>query len=59
MKKGNLLHGDCLHRLKEYPSKKTKSSFEIEHIKPNASQTEKLITSLELAEKEDFCEKKG
>ncbi len=30
-------------------NKETKSSFEIEHIKP--------IASLELAEKEDFCEK--
>jgi Fic family protein len=37
-------------------NKETKSSFEIEHIKPNASRTEKFITSLELAEKEDFCE---
>ncbi|OQY06197.1 MAG: hypothetical protein B6I22_06055 [Desulfobacteraceae bacterium 4572_123] len=34
-----------------------KSSFEIEHIKPNASRTEKFIASLTLAEKEDFCEK--
>jgi len=38
-------------------SKETKSSFEIEHIKPSASRTETFITSLELAEKEDFCEK--
>lgn len=38
-------------------NKETKSSFEIEHIKPNAFRTEKFITSLELAEKEDFCEK--
>jgi Fic family protein len=38
-------------------NKETKSSFEIEHIKPNASRTEKFITSLTLAEKEDFCEK--
>ncbi len=38
-------------------NKETKSSFEIEHIKPNASRTEKFITSLELAEKEDFCNK--
>ena len=38
-------------------NKETKSSFEIEHIKPKASRTEKLITSLELAGKEDFCEK--
>jgi Fic family protein len=36
-------------------NKETKSSFEIEHIKPNVSRTEKFITSLELAEKEDFC----
>jgi hypothetical protein len=37
--------------------KETKSSFEIEHIKPNASRIEKFIASLELAEREDFCEK--
>jgi len=38
-------------------SKETKSSFEIERIKPNASRIEKFIASLTLAEKEDFCEK--
>lgn len=38
-------------------NKETKSSFAIEHIKPNASRTEKFITALTLAEKEDFCEK--
>ncbi len=38
-------------------NKETKSSFEIEGIKPNAPRTEKFIASLELAEKEDFCEK--
>jgi len=38
-------------------NKETKSSFEIEHIKTSASRTEKFITSLTLAEKEDFCEK--
>lgn len=38
-------------------NKETKSSFGIEHIKPNASRTEKFISSLELAGKEDFCEK--
>ena len=38
-------------------NKETKSSFEIEHIKPNTSRIEKFITSLELAGKEDFCEK--
>ncbi len=37
--------------------KETKSSFEIERLKPNASRSEKFISSLELAEKEDFCEK--
>jgi hypothetical protein len=35
----------------------TKSSFEIEHIKSNASRTERFIASLKLAEQEDFCEK--
>ena len=39
-------------------NKETKSSFEIEYVKPNASRTEKFITSLKLAETEDFCEKK-
>ena len=38
-------------------SKETKSSFEIEHIKPNPSRTEKFIGLLELAEHRDFCEK--
>jgi Fic family protein len=39
-------------------NKETKSSFEIENIKSNASRTEKFIASLQLAEQEDFCEKK-
>lgn len=38
-------------------NKETKSSFEIEHIKPTASRTEKFIGLLELAERRDFCEK--
>ena len=38
-------------------NKETKSSFEIEHVKPDTTRTEKFIRSLELAEKEDFCEK--
>jgi len=38
-------------------NKETKSSFEIEHIKSDASRTEKFISSLKLAETEDFCEK--
>ncbi|MDR3553544.1 MAG: Fic family protein [Syntrophobacteraceae bacterium] len=37
--------------------KETKSSFEIEHIKPSASRTEKFIGLLEMAEHRDFCEK--
>ncbi|MEA5108775.1 MAG: Fic family protein [Sphaerochaeta associata] len=39
-------------------NKETKSSFEIEQVKSNASRTEKFIASLELAEQEDFCEKR-
>ncbi|WP_422479157.1 Fic family protein [Pleomorphochaeta sp. DL1XJH-081] len=43
--------------LSYFYNKETKSSFEIEHAKSNASRTEKFIASLELAEQEDFCEK--
>ena len=38
-------------------SKETKSSFEIENIKPDASRTEKFIASLEMARRQDFCDK--
>lgn len=38
-------------------NKETKSSFEIENIKPSTKRTERFIASLELAEKEDFCTK--
>jgi hypothetical protein len=38
--------------------KETKSSFEIEHIKPNSTRTERFVALLQLAEREDFCEKK-
>ena len=38
-------------------TKETKSSFEIEHIKPNSTRTERFIALLQLAESEDFCEK--
>ena len=38
-------------------TKETKSSFEIEHIKPSSTRTERFIAMLQLAEKEDFCEK--
>ena len=59
----------CQQVIAEYPqellkralsylyTKETKSSFEIEHIKPNASRTDRFIALLELAEKEDFCDK--
>lgn len=38
-------------------TKETKSSFEIEHIQPDSSRTERFIALLQLAEKEDFCDK--
>lgn len=38
-------------------TKETKSSFEIEHVKPSSTRTERFIALLQLAEKEDFCEK--
>ncbi len=64
------LHQRCQDIVASYPAdlirralsyfynKETKSSFEIEHITPNASRTEKFIQSLELAEKEDFLTKR-
>jgi len=38
-------------------TKETKSSFEIENIKPSSTRTERFIALLQLAEREDFCEK--
>ena len=38
-------------------SKETKSSFEIEHITSNSTRTERFVALLQLAEREDFCEK--
>lgn len=38
-------------------TKETKSSFEIEHIKPEATRTERFVALLKLAEREDFCAK--
>lgn len=38
-------------------AKETKSSFEIEHIKPGSTRTERFIGLLQLAGKEDFCDK--
>ena len=40
-------------------SKETKSSFEIENIRPDASRTEKFIASLETARRQDFCDKES
>ena len=39
-------------------TKETKSSFEIEHIKPTSTRTDRFVTLLQLAEQEDFCDKK-
>jgi len=39
-------------------TKETKSSFEIEHMKPTSTRTERFVGLLRLAEREDFCEKK-
>jgi len=38
-------------------TKETKSSFEIEHIKPTSTRTERFVALLQLAEQEDFCGK--
>ncbi|MDO9567231.1 MAG: Fic family protein [Candidatus Desulfaltia sp.] len=38
-------------------TKETKSSFEIEHIKPTSTRTERFVALLQLAESKDFCEK--
>jgi Fic/DOC family len=38
-------------------NKETRSSFEIEHVRPNASRTAKFIGLLGSAERKDFCEK--
>ena len=49
---------ELLRRAQSYLyNKETKSSFEIEHIKFNASRSEKFIAALELAGKDDFCKK--
>lgn len=45
------------HALRSLYNIEARSSFEIENITSNTSRTEKFIASLQLAEKEDFCEK--
>lgn len=39
-------------------TKETKSSFEIEHIKPSATRTERFVSLLQMAEHDEFCDKK-
>jgi hypothetical protein len=38
-------------------TKETKSSFEIENIKPTSTRIERFVALLQMAEQEDFCEK--
>jgi hypothetical protein len=38
-------------------TKETKSSFEIEHIKPGSHRTERFVALLHLAENKNFCKK--
>ena len=38
-------------------TKETKASFEIEHINPTSTRTERFVTLLQTAEQEDFCRK--
>jgi hypothetical protein len=38
-------------------AKETRSSFEIEHIKPSSTRTDRFIALLQSAEKKDFCRK--
>ena len=48
---------NILRALSYLYTRETKSSFEIEHIKPNATRTERFVAMLQLAENEDFCDK--
>ena len=38
-------------------AKETKSSFEIEHIRPSSTRTERFVRLLQIAEQDDFCRK--
>ncbi len=63
------IHDKCMRLIDQYPSgllrralsylysKETKSSFEIENIKPDASRTEKFMASLKLAHQRNYCDK--
>ena len=47
---------DLLKRTLQYLyTRETKSSFEIEHIKPTSTRTDRFVVLLQIAEKEDFC----
>ncbi|MCB2155051.1 Fic family protein [bacterium] len=49
---------EMLHRALDYLyTKETRSSYEIERIRPDSSRTQRFVALLRLAEKEDFCEK--
>ena len=49
---------DMLRRAMGYLcAKETKSSFEIERIRPTSSRTERFVSLLQLAEQQDFCTK--
>ena len=66
---GTDIYSKCSELIKSYPgstikralsylySKETKSSFEIEHLKPSASRSERFIAALEMATSQDFCNK--
>lgn len=63
------IYGKCSRLVNSYPaalvkralgylySIETKSSFEIEHLRPSASRAERFIASLEMATTQDFCNK--
>ena len=65
----NELHARCQQVVSRYApellqralsylyTKETKSSFEIEHITPSRTRTERFVALLQLAEQEDFCRK--
>lgn len=51
---------DVLKRALAYLyTKESKSSFEIEHIKPSPDRTERFVALLQLAEREDFFDKRA
>lgn len=39
-------------------TRETRSSFEIEHIKPDSTRTERFVALLQMAERDDFCDKR-